>query len=161
MKKILLTQGQSALVDEGDFELLSKWKWQVKWNPHTRSYYANRKQVIANGKRKSLYMSRVIMDAPKDFQVDHINHDTLDNRRSNLRLATRSQNQINSGKRKVNKSGYKGVSFYKETKKWKARINYNNKNIHLGYFTDIKEAARAYDAKASEIFGKFAFLNYP
>ena len=95
------------------------------------------------------------------MQVDHINGNKLDNRKENLRLATNQQNQHNVGKRKNNTSGYKGVSWYRKRKKWKAAIKHNKKSIHLGYYDTPEEASRAYDKAAVEFFGEFAHLNFP
>ena len=90
-------------------------------------------------------------------QIDHINHIRDDNRWSNLRDATHSQNQANQLKRKNNKSGYKGVAYYKRDKKWHARIMYMKKRIHLGCYNTPEEASEAYKKKAIELSGKFAY----
>ena len=101
------------------------------------------------------------MNPPKGMVIDHINHNGLDNRRENLRICTNAENQRNRGKQKNNTSGYKGVDWRKDHKKWRARINKDNKTIHIGYYNIIEEAARAYDAKAKELHGKYAQLNFP
>ena len=105
---------------------------------------------------------RLIMGVtdPK-IQVDHINGNKLDNRKENLRLATPQQNSSNIGIRKNNKSGYKGVCWSKRDKKWIASIYKNNKKQYLGCFDDIVEAVRAYDRAALELFGEFAWTNFP
>lgn len=98
---------------------------------------------------------------PEDgFWVDHINGDTLDNRRSNLRLCTVSGNNHNRMKSKNNTSGYKGVSWLKQNQKWRAYIKVNSKDKHLGCYLDKEDAARAYDKAAKEYFGEFARLNF-
>lgn len=105
-------------------------------------------------------MHRVIMDAPKDKHVDHVDHNTLNNTRKNLRLCTNSQNIANRrGRQKNNTSGYTGVFWSKNAKKWAAQIKFQNKAIHLGYFDDLEKAAKIRDAKAIELFGEFATLN--
>ena len=95
----------------------------------------------------------------RDDIVDHINHNGLDNRRPNLRLATRSQNAANLGPYANNTSGYKGVDFNRG--KWRARIREGGVRYFLGYFETAEDAARAYDTKAHELFGEFASLNFP
>ena len=153
MKRIPLTQNQFALVDDVDFEELSKHKWYAS-KLHYGGFVAKRHK-----KGKVLLMSRVIMDAPKDKQVDHRNHDTLLNCRYNLRLCTNAQNHYNQRSR-GGASKYKGVYFYKPTRKWQGQIKCNYKKQHLGYFDTEIEAAKAYDAKAIELFGEFARLNF-
>tara|TARA_R110000824_G_scaffold396554_1_gene598108 strand:- start:1212 stop:1535 length:324 start_codon:yes stop_codon:yes gene_type:complete len=105
-------------------------------------------------------MQRFIMDAPKGMQVDHINRNPLDNRKSNLRICTNAENSYNTGPQKNNTSGYKGVSWRKDAKKWTAYIGHAPKS-HLGYFDTPEEAAKARDAKAKELHGEYAHLNFP
>ena len=93
-------------------------------------------------------------------EVDHINRDKLDNRRSNLRLVTHTQNCVNASLRVTNTSGFKGVNFYRG-KYWRAYIRVNYRHISLGFFPTAEAAARAYDEAAREHFGEFAFLNFP
>ncbi len=102
-------------------------------------------------------MHRIIMNAPVGKQVDHINHNGLDNRKENLRLATPAQNQANQKLSKANTSGFKGVSFDKKKKKWAAYIGKQSRN--LGRFLDIRDAARAYNDAAKLAYGEFAKLN--
>jgi len=106
-------------------------------------------------------MHRVIMRAPKGVMCDHRNHNGLDNRKSNLRLCTSAQNQYNKKPKKDCASKYKGVVRRKDCKKWRAKIGFKGKRIHLGYFDDEMDAAMAYDDKAIELFGEFAYLNFP
>jgi hypothetical protein len=118
--------------------------------------------VIEPDKRaKIVTMHRELMNQPKGFLVDHRNTDTLDNRRSNLRLATCSQNQWNRQKIKNTTSRFVGVSFYKSRKKWVAYIDAAGKRISLGYFNSEIDAARAYDEAAKKYHGEFARLNFP
>ena len=150
MKRISLTKGQTALVDNEDYAELSKHKWCMVKDACGRSLGS-----------KIVYMHRVIMDAPEGMEVDHINHNTLDNRRSNLRTATHSQNQHNRMKTKdLTSSIYKGVSWHKANKKYKAAIRKDNKQIDLGYFSDEVLAAKAYDDAAKKLFKEFAYLNF-
>jgi hypothetical protein len=160
MKKIQLTQGQFALVDDEDYERLSKVRWHAWWTHHTQSFYARRNSPRVNGKRHLILMHREIMGEPDGVVVDHVNHNTLDNRRENLRACSHSENNHNQRKRCDNSSGFKGVSWNKRQKKWRAYIKINGKQQHLGYYTSEIEAAAAYDAAAAELHGDFALTNF-
>lgn len=153
MKEIPLTQGLVALVDDDDYEWLMRRRWHANRNRPTAKFYA---QSVIN--KKNTIMHRLILGARKGEQVDHINGDGLDNRRTNLRICNGSQNQHNRKLQINNKSGYKGVYFNK--RKWTARIVVNNKKIYLGRFTDPTEAARAYDEAAKKLHGEFARTNF-
>ncbi len=159
MKKIKLTQGQSALVDDEDFKVLNQYNWSAMFQRNTKHYCATRGIRISRKEVKTIYMHRYVLNAPKGLQVDHINHNPLDNRRINLRLATNSQNQMNGRIQKNNTSGFKGVCWNKVKKKWKAYIRLDNKRINLGHFKSKYDAAEKYNESARELFGKFAFLN--
>lgn len=156
MAKIELTQGQFAIIDDQDLEKIGT-GWYALYIRSVRSFYAMRH------KGKGLEtMAKVIMaPVPPGYQVDHINHETLDNRRENLRICTRSQNQHNKRINRNNRSGYKGVSWVAKSKNWRASIRLNNKTFHLGYYYDPENAARAYDKKAKELFGDYCLLNFP
>jgi len=157
MKYIHLTNGGMAIIDKEFFESFSKYRWQ-----QSASGYAYRGEYLGNYKNATYYMHKLILDNPHTMQVDHINGNKLDNRRSNLRLCSPSQNSINTYKRKQLglTSRFKGVSFWTHKRGysyWRAR---NNKKW-LGYFKTEKEAAIAYDKYVKERYGKFARLNYP
>lgn len=157
--EIPLTKGQVALVSPESYHLVRAVMWQAFWHPDTRSFYAQRGTHL-NGRRISYHMHRVVLEAGVPaIQVDHINHDTLDNRLSNLRLATNAQNHANLRVRAGSRSGFKGVSWYKRDQNWHACITVAGKNRHLGYFPTAEEAGRAYDRAAREVFGEFACLN--
>jgi hypothetical protein len=145
---IPLTQGQNAIVDAEDWEELSRWNWRACWSKNTKSFYAYR--------AKNIPMHVYIMRG-QNHRVDHINHDTLDNRKKNLRRCTLSQNKVNSGPQRNSTSGFKGV--YSDGDKWMAQIRKGRKLHYLGSFKDIREAALIYNAKAKELHGEFAFLN--
>ncbi len=153
VKEIKLTRGKVALVDEEDFDKLNKYKWSAWKDKNKNIFYA------MGGNR--LRMHRVIMGDIKGVAYDHINGDGLDNRKSNLRIATTQQNNMNTIPRKGGSSKYKGVCWHKRKKKWMSRIGYNYNIVHIGYFDDEVEAALAYDKKAKELFGEFARLNFP
>ena len=157
MKKIELTQGKHALVDDADYDHLMQWKWSAAMMAH--NHRATRRHENSN---ETIYMHREIMGFKKGDtrHVDHINHNPLDNRRINLRCCTRSQNLMNSIKRKGTSSVYKGVSWFNASRKWKAYIKINTKQKYLGLFETETAAAVAYDTEAKELFGEYALLNF-
>lgn len=157
MKKIPLTQGEFAMVDDEDFEEINSHKWCVLRRSHTT--YAMRGITIGVGKRKTILMHREILGAKNGELCDHKDGDGLNNTRENLRICTCLENSRNSRKQKNNTSGYKGVSWSKKGKYWVAFISYMGRTINLGHFSEIKDAAKAYNAAAEEIFGEFAKLN--
>ena len=148
---IELNAGYSSLIEVADLALVMPHIWCVE----RRGNYAS----TSIGSGRVMQMHRLIMGFPPGLQVDHINCDGLDNRRSNLRIVTQSQNNMNARLRKDNTSGFKGVYFYKPNQKWKAQIQVG-KNRHIGYFDTPEEAARAYDAEARKHFGEFARPNF-
>jgi hypothetical protein len=154
MKTIALTQGYVAKVDDEDFNYLNQFKWhaQIFRNIYIRA--ATQIKGIGN------YMHRMILKPLPGFVVDHINFDELDNRKCNLRICTMAENTRHS--RPIGGSSiYKGVCFHKRTYKWESKIEFNYKTIHIGCFESEIAAAVAYDAKARELFGEFAYLNFP
>ncbi len=160
MKKLPLTQGKFTLVDDADFDWLSQWKWHADETRYGGFMAARHRKGDQWKGRGKLRMHRVITDCPCGMQVDHKNHDTLDNRRDNLRICTGRQNQQNQQPQQGKTSQYKGVSFYKATKCWMAYIKHRKKKYHLGCFTNEIDAAKAYDEKAKEFFGEFACINF-
>lgn len=159
MKKIELTQGKFALVDDSDFEWLNQWKWHALKYANSRTFYAARTVYLGGGqkhfKTTSIQMHRLINNTPSGKFTDHANGNGLDNQRHNIRTATRSQNKMNSVIHKNNTSGYRGVSWNKTAKKWVAQIMVRGKVNMLGYFTIREEAGDAYNKKAKESFGIF------
>ena len=157
MKTIDLTQRKVALVDDEDFELLSRWKWYALRDHATLSFYAVRHTKATEG-QKMVHMHRVILGLEYgDKRLgDHINRDTLDNRRRNLRIATPAENCWNRGKQSNNKSGFKGVCYYKRSAKWVARIMCAGKVVTLGYFATPEEGHAAYCEAAKKFHGEFA-----
>jgi hypothetical protein len=159
-RRIPLTQGKYAIVDPEDFERLNKHKWYAARD--TRTFYAHRHKRVGK-KYVSIGMHREVIRPPRHLVVDHINHNGLDNRKANLRPATRAQNNYNRLiiKRKDSSSKYKGVAWKEDRKKWRARLHFNGKLIFLGYFKDEIQAAKAYDQAAKKYYGQFACLNFP
>lgn len=155
-KLIPLTQDKFAIVDAEDYDRLCKNKWHASKEGQT--YYAKRKRSY-----KRISMHRVILSAPPGLEVDHINHNGLDNRKSNLRLCTHAENNRNRRPctRPNQGSKYKGVSFIKKANLFVAAIRCNGKYYHLGRFKNETDAAKAYDKKAKELFGEFSYLNFP
>ncbi len=155
MKSIRLTRGVVALVDDADYARLSQRKWFARLCVG-RLFYA------ASGRwPNTVHMHREILDAPAELQVDHINGDGLDNRRCNLRLATRQQNIANALHRVPGPSGYFGVYWWPRTQKWKAAVGSRANRVHVGYFATAEEAALERDRVAIALYGKFAQLNFP
>lgn len=146
MKLIPLTKGQVALVDDEDYEYLSQWKWYADYNPKTKSFYATRHSPRHGGGRHTIRIHRIILNAQKGEQVDHESHDTLDNRRANLRLTNSQGNNSNASRRMDNTSGHCGVHWHKRKKRWCAHIRINSKRIHLGSYTEKSDAIAARQA---------------
>ena len=157
-RKICLDEGKWTILDPQDYYRYGCFKWCIGGNKN--KYYAIRGQIIDHDCIKLVSLHRLIMDAPKGVLVDHRNGDSLDNRRANLRLATRAQNCCNVRKRKNTSSRFKGVSFRKNRGKWAAYIGVAGKRISLGYFDSEIEAAKAYDEAAKKYRGEFARLNF-
>lgn len=161
---IELTQGYVALVDEGDIEVLSRYRWKIL--KASGKLYACRSRKLPGKKHVTLLMHRAILDAPKGLNVDHRNGNGLDNRRCNLRLATDAENQRNRGVA-FGTSRFKGVHWNKPRKIWHSQIangeicGGNHHIRFLGYYEKEEDAALAYDRKAIELFGEFACLNLP
>ncbi len=152
--EVKLTRGLVTIIDTEDLEFVSRWKWCAQRSGNTD--YAHRK----HGKT-TVKLHRALLDAPKGMQVDHINGNGLDNRRSNLRLCTQVENRRNSQKQTGSISEFKGVSKQKgRDKAWTASLYVGNKRYMRYFFTEL-EAALAYDAMAKEHFGEFAKLNFP
>jgi len=157
MKTIELTQGKVTTVDDDMYSYLMQWKWYARKG--TNTFYAERNSGGIFS-RRCFSIHRVVMDAPDNMLVDHIDGNGLNNCRSNLRVCTHSENMKNSQKHSNNTSGYKGVAWDEENKKWRAHIMVNRKHIQLGRFSTPEEAARVYDVAAKLYHGKFAKTNF-
>ena len=154
-KRIALTQGRFAIVNDADFEWLNQWKWHCakgKWTAY----------AVRGVRGTTILMHRIIMETPLGMQTDHINSNGLDNRRCNLRICTPAQNQHNYRKPKHGHSSrYKGVTYCKGRRKpWQAQINIDGKRTWLGRYASERDAAQAYDVAARLHYREFARLNF-
>ncbi len=159
MKLITLTQGQFAQVDDDDYEFLNQWKWQAQKGKTT--YYAVRTDYSRGKRNRTLiYMHCLILDIiGTEFKGDHIDRNGLNDQRSNLRIATYSQNQANRRSFKNSSSKYLGVGWHKLTGKWAAYIRKDDKQYHLGLYETEQDAATAYNKAAIIHHKDFANLN--
>lgn len=153
--RIPTTKGLEILVDKKDYKELVKYKWCVGAK-QSKTYYAQRRVTISKGVNKIVWMHRIIMNPPDNMVVDHINGNGLDNRRCNLRICTRSQNQFNRSKQIDNTSGFKGVYFDQSRNKWCAEIRVYKKKIHLGRFLTKELAYEAYCIACEKYHKEFA-----
>lgn len=151
MKSLKVSKQHIAIVDDRDYNMVSEFKWV-----YTKGY------ATTKVKNKRIYMHRLILGTPKGLDTDHIDGDKLNNIRCNLRIVTHQENGFNSFKQKNNTSGYKGVTWNKQHGKWKVQLGLNYGRIHLGYFVNVINAAKAYDVGAIKYFDKkYAKLNFP
>lgn len=157
-KRIPLSQGKFALVSDEDYERVSQYNWT-----YDRNGYACRMVQVhrTEGKRtrRKVLMHRFILGAPKGVEVDHANHNGLDNRRENIRVASHAQNRHNARPRVNSSSRYKGVSFHRRDKKWRSEITVDGVRRSLGTFPNEHDAAAAYNVAAHEAWGEFAYQN--
>lgn len=154
---IPLSKGKFALVDETDFERVSKFNWSI-----AAKRYAAYRALPENGAKNGpyVYLHRFIIGAQPGDTVDHINHDELDNRKGNLRIASMSEQGRNKRRPNHNTSGKKGVWWDKKRLIWRAEIKMEpGKKLYLGAFASCDEAGLAYDEAATEFFSNFAFTN--
>jgi len=138
--EIPLTQGKIALIDDDDYEEISKYKWFA--NKRGKTYYAIRNSTYENGKRYLIYMHSIIAGTPKGMETDHMNGNGLDNRKENLRIVTKRTNQQNRHQEKS--SRYSGVYWDNQKMIWRAGIQFNGKHYSLGRWDDEKDAYEVY-----------------
>lgn len=157
-KNPLIKDKYFAMVDDEDYDWLIKLTWSV--NKDGRTYYARHSKKISANKNKCIPMHRMILGiTDPSMLVDHIDHDGLNNQRSNLRTCNYAENARNAVSFGAT-SKYRGVAWSKYNRKWKVTINFNRIAHYLGYYDSEEEAARVYDTKAMEFHGEFANLNF-
>lgn len=149
---IPLTNGYEAIIDSADVPLVNKWNWSAKVEEHT--VYA-RRGISIKGKHHTIKLHRMILSVPDGIEVDHKDGNGLNNRRSNLRTATRSQNMCNKSIQRNCKSGVKGVCWEKNRNRWKAEIRFEGKKKYLGSFASKEEACAAYAEASKAIHGEY------
>jgi hypothetical protein len=155
--RIIKIKEYDVLISECDFERVIAHRWSLAFsNKGDGPYFAYR---TPRPERKRILLHRFIVNCPHGNCVDHINCNTLDNRRSNLRICTQAENRFNSRKSKSNTSGYKGVSWCKDTKKWRSQIKLNGKQINLGHFNNPEKAYEAYVSASKKYHGEFGRIS--
>jgi hypothetical protein len=159
MREIPLSRGKVALVDDDDYERLIAFTWHISTDGYA---YRHQRDTRVDGKRKrySLSMHRYLMglEYGDERAVDHKNGNKLDNQKTNLRVCTRGENNLNVGRRSNNKSGFKGVYWCNFYKRWVTKTKKDGKRYFIGYFDCPEEAYRAYCARVLELHGEFANL---
>ena len=150
---IPLNDGVCAIIDADDLPKVASFTWHV--SKECATSYARSHIRLPNGNRKKIRMHRLLMDNPYGVEVDHVNSNGLDNRKSNLRLATHEQNMRNASMRKDNSSGVKGVSWSEATKRWIAAIRVGGPKKYLGSFKELSDAAQAYAEASKKFHGEF------
>jgi hypothetical protein len=154
--------GRFALIDALDLSVIAPYRWYV-WERVTKRGCKKGPYAIAHVRKPDGRMTILAMHTLLTgfARTDHKDGNGLNNQRSNLRAATNSQNAANRDKMRTGTSGYKGVTFDRQTGRWKAQVTVDGRNRHLGRYDTAEEAARAYDRVALEAFGSFARINFP
>lgn len=140
-------------MDDEDYEWLNEYKW------HIDAYGYAGAAIKINNKWVKKIMHRLLINTPNGMEIDHIDNNGLNNQKSNLRIVTHHQNIMNKSKRKNGSSIFRGVGWCKAANKWQARISLNKKEHYIGIFKNEKDAAKAYNERAIELFGEYANLN--
>ena len=160
--RIPLNHGREALVDTEDLPRVAAHRWYAACEDGR--WRAQRGERVREGDRarvRTIRMANFILGAPPGAHVAHVNGDGLDNWRANLRLSTPREEGARRRLNRNNRSGYRGVSWHAQTGKWRAGIVRRPLKLHIGYYATAAEAARAYDARACELFGEHAYRNFP
>lgn len=156
--RIPLSQGQFAIVDEADYEWLSQWKWYATWSLHTKTFIAIRKGKREPGRRESIMMHREILGLKYGDRghTDHINGNTLDNRRENLRVVTYSQNNMNRRMPRNNTSGHKGLFQVRKNGRWQVTLSKDKKRYYFGSYVTREEAIAVLNQACEKLHGEYA-----
>lgn len=155
-----LNRNKKLTIDTEDYDKIKMFHWCACFEPHTNSYYCRSSIKTGEGpKRKTTGVHRIIINPSENKYVDHINHDPLDNRKSNLRVCDNMDNTHNRRAGKNNTTGQKGVDFDKKSGKYRARIRVNYKRISLGKFEILEDAIFAYNQASVKYYGEFHFGN--
>lgn len=153
--RYICASGESFIFDYEDYNAIERYQWHIVNRVDGYGYVARR-----SGKNY-IYLTHDLLGVSSETFVDHVNGDTLDERRTNLRIASVHENTCNQKLRKDSSSGYKGVHYIQRRRKYEATIQSNHKKYHLGYFDNPEDGARAYDEAARFYFGEFACVNFP
>lgn len=155
-RRLRTSDGYEVIVDEKDYAALSSYTWRTVGPVNKYAFRC----IKIGGKSHTIFMHKWVLGAGKGQMVDHKNRNPLDNRRSNLRLCTASENAINAGKTsRSTTSKFKGVCWNKRERIWRAKIRKEGKHFSIGSFAKEEDAARAYNREAAKLFGEFAVLN--
>lgn len=153
--------GFFATIDDEDAARVGQYKcWELVRTKRHGVFYACARPKKGGVRGPTIYMHRLVMNYAGPLDVDHVSGDGLDNRKANLRIASRSQNLANGKRRAIGASGLKGARLHEDGKHWVGQITVNGKNRYLGFYKSAQEAAAAYDEAAREAFGEFATLNF-
>ena len=143
----------TCILDVDDLELIKKYKFHIYKNSTNSKFYVRCYKGVINGKEKSEALHRLIMNTPTGLQTDHINRDTLDNRRCNLRICTIAENKQNQDAQKNNKSsGHKNIYWCREQNKWRVALRLNQKLISFGRYTELEEAIKVAEDARKKMF---------
>lgn len=151
--ELRLPKNKVALVDDEDAPLVQGWSWCLT------NGYPSRRETVRRNKSRILYLHRLVTNAPAEMEVDHINGNKLDNRKCNLRICTHAENMLNWDNKR-GRSQYRGVSWDRSRKAWKAQIQVRNKNRFIGRYSIETQAAKACDLEAIKAFGLLARPNF-
>jgi hypothetical protein len=165
MVKMTTVNGVEFEIDEEDVERVSTYRWYESKSDRKKAYIftaISTRLSVGRWKNRTVYLHRFLIDAPRGLSVDHKDNDTMNNQKSNLRLATQSQQNQNTKKLNPStaSSRFKGVSFNKKRNVWEVYVHDKRKKIVIGYFQNEEEAARAYDNAARSRYGEFASTNF-
>jgi hypothetical protein len=159
VKELPLTQGYVAIVDDEDYEDVSRYKWCANRHPQQPGYVRAQRCFRSNGRKTVVRLHRYILNAQPGQEVDHIDRNPLNCQRSNLRFVTRRENMVNQGMRRTNTTGFRGIQ--RRGNRWRANIKSQDRSRFLGSFDTPEEAALAYDLAAIEVHGPYCCLNFP